>query len=60
MPRVEPSTHCEEKAVIAWRTCARFPIARISVSATTSQGDVGSGNVAESRLTGTGCPNNAN
>src|SRR6266702_12956 len=59
-PRLEPSTHCKNKAAIEWRTCTRFPIARISVTTTTSQGDVGSGNVAESKLTGTGCPKNAN
>ena len=40
-PKAEPSTHCEENDAIEWRTCTRFPIARISVSATTGQRDVG-------------------
>ena len=34
-PRVQASTHCEEKDIIKWRTCARFPIPRIIVSVTT-------------------------
>ena len=59
-PTIEPSTDCEEKDVIQWRTCARFPIPRVSVTATAIQRDVVSGNVAECRLTDTSCPNNAN
>ena len=36
-PNAEPRTHCEAKKLREWRMCARFPIARSTVTATRSQ-----------------------